>query len=196
MKLVERFLMRTWVLWFEKKKRVTLMSLLHVFFVLIWRNLRKLIKIAFSSPSPSEKGTVLIHLIRHCSHPYFNRVWHGRHILDADSPLLSVAARKRIRLNGGFWPEDLNNPESVRNHLRVSSFYVSLWKFARFFSFMQSLIHHESSSSVVLSSSWQESLIFLLNRFKFPKDTTRMTSLLDMISHLFCIKKRGPRCLE
>ena len=57
------------------------------------------------------------------THPYFNRVWHGRHILDADSPLLSVAARKRIRLNKGFWPEDLNNPESVRNHLRVSSFY-------------------------------------------------------------------------
>ncbi|GFH48388.1 hypothetical protein CTEN210_04864 [Chaetoceros tenuissimus] len=58
------------------------------------------------------------------THPYFNRVWHGRHILDADSPLLSVAARKRIRLNGGFWPEDLNNPESVRNHLRFSSVII------------------------------------------------------------------------
>ena len=103
------------------------MSLLHVFFVLIWKNLRKFIDISFSIPSLSETGTtVLIYLIRHCSHPYFNRVWHGRHILDAESPLLSVAARKRIRLNGGFWPEDLNNPESVRNHLRVSFFYVSL----------------------------------------------------------------------
>lgn len=55
------------------------------------------------------------------SHPYFNRVWHARHILDQDSPLVSVEARNRIRNNGGFWPEDLNNPESVRHHLRFSS---------------------------------------------------------------------------
>jgi len=60
------------------------------------------------------------------THPYFNRVWHGRHILDHNSPLVSVEARNRIRMNRGFWPEDLNNPDSVREHLRFSSVIITM----------------------------------------------------------------------
>jgi hypothetical protein len=60
------------------------------------------------------------------THPYFNRVWHGRHILDHNSPLVSVEARNRIRMNGGYWPEDLNNAHSVRAHLRFSSVIITM----------------------------------------------------------------------
>lgn len=59
-------------------------------------------------------------------HPYFNRVWHGRHKLNEKSPLVSVEGRERIRSNGGYWPEDWNNPTSVREHLRFSSLIITM----------------------------------------------------------------------
>lgn len=60
------------------------------------------------------------------SHPFFNRVWHGRHILNEDSPLVSIDARKMIRSNKGYWPEELNNPTAVREHLRFSSLIITM----------------------------------------------------------------------
>lgn len=60
------------------------------------------------------------------SHPYFNRVWHGRHVLNAHSPLVSVYARREIELNDGHWPEELNNPKSVREHVRFSSLIITM----------------------------------------------------------------------
>jgi len=60
------------------------------------------------------------------SHPYFNRVWHGRHVLNQNSPLVSVEARNRIRMNGGCWPPELNDPESIRRHLRFSSLIITM----------------------------------------------------------------------
>ncbi len=60
------------------------------------------------------------------SHPFFNRVWHGRHKLDGKSPLVSVQARGMINNNEGYWPEELNNPESVREHLRFSSVIITM----------------------------------------------------------------------
>lgn len=60
------------------------------------------------------------------SHPYFNRVWHARHVLDHNSPLVSVAARSRIRMNGGYWPEDLNSPQGVRENLKFSSVIITM----------------------------------------------------------------------
>lgn len=59
-------------------------------------------------------------------HPFFSRVWHGCHRLNAQSPLLSPAARERIRRNGGYWPVDWCNPESVRDNLMFSDFIVTL----------------------------------------------------------------------
>lgn len=50
-------------------------------------------------------------------HPYFRRVWFGRHILDENSPLLSELARTKIKQNGGYWPTDLNNHFSIRDNL-------------------------------------------------------------------------------
>jgi len=59
-------------------------------------------------------------------HPFFNRVWHGRHTLDAHSPLLSRLAKIMIHQNGNTWPEEWNNPKSVRNALRFSDMIVTL----------------------------------------------------------------------
>jgi hypothetical protein len=59
-------------------------------------------------------------------HPFFKRTWTARHPLNADSPLLSDEARKRIRENRGFWPEELNSHEAVRNNVHFDHIIVSL----------------------------------------------------------------------
>mmetsp|Transcript_34396 Transcript_34396/g.69450 ORF Transcript_34396/g.69450 Transcript_34396/m.69450 type:complete len:539 (-) Transcript_34396:3704-5320(-) len=59
-------------------------------------------------------------------HPFFSRVWHGRHILDANSPLLNKFARSMIKRNGGYWPADWNNPNDIRNALRFTDLIVTL----------------------------------------------------------------------
>eukprot|EP00554_Chaetoceros_debilis_P004513 CAMPEP_0194080590 /NCGR_PEP_ID=MMETSP0149-20130528/6571_1 /TAXON_ID=122233 /ORGANISM="Chaetoceros debilis, Strain MM31A-1" /LENGTH=676 /DNA_ID=CAMNT_0038762341 /DNA_START=116 /DNA_END=2146 /DNA_ORIENTATION=+ len=64
--------------------------------------------------------------LEEASHPFFNRVWHGRHVLNQDSPLVSVVARRKIEKNGGFWPEEYNNPAKVREHLRFSSVIITM----------------------------------------------------------------------
>ena len=50
-------------------------------------------------------------------HPFFRRVWFGRHVLDENSPLLSESAKEKIKLNGGYWPPEWNNHLSIREHL-------------------------------------------------------------------------------
>lgn len=59
-------------------------------------------------------------------HPYFRRVWFGRHRLDENSPLLSSAARKRIKLNGGYWPADMNNHKSIKRSLQFRHILVCI----------------------------------------------------------------------
>jgi hypothetical protein len=54
------------------------------------------------------------------THPFFKRVWYIRHRLNANSPLLSKKARRMVAANNGFWPEELNNHESVREHVKFS----------------------------------------------------------------------------
>jgi hypothetical protein len=51
-------------------------------------------------------------------HPFFKRVWVIRHELNEKSPLLKRAIRQRIRLNGGCWPQDLDNPKNIRKALQ------------------------------------------------------------------------------
>lgn len=68
-----------------------------------------------------------------CEHPFFSRVWHGAHILDASSPLLCDAAKQKIQENGGSWPESwLDKPDNIRRKLDfqslVRSFYPVLCK--------------------------------------------------------------------
>lgn len=50
-------------------------------------------------------------------HPYFRRVWFGRHRLDENSPLLTPSARNRVKLAGGYWPADMNNYQSIKSNL-------------------------------------------------------------------------------
>jgi hypothetical protein len=57
-------------------------------------------------------------------HPYFRRVWFGRHILDENSPLLSELARTKIKQNGGYWPAELNNHYSIRDNLHFRHILV------------------------------------------------------------------------
>ena len=55
-------------------------------------------------------------------HPFFSRVWHGLHVLDATSPLLTHSARKKIRENGDAWPTDwFDDPEKIRKKLNFHS---------------------------------------------------------------------------
>lgn len=59
-------------------------------------------------------------------HPFFKRVWLGRHVLDETSPILLPKVRRQIRRNQGHWPESLNSHEEVRNSLRFNQILVSL----------------------------------------------------------------------
>lgn len=55
-------------------------------------------------------------------HPFFSRVWHGVHVLDETSQLLSYDARKKIQDNGGVWPKQwLRNPQKIRKKLDFHS---------------------------------------------------------------------------
>jgi hypothetical protein len=59
-------------------------------------------------------------------HPFFKRVWTARHTLDLESPILAEEAKQMIRLNRGFWPNELNDPESVRASINLDQVLVSL----------------------------------------------------------------------
>ena len=51
-------------------------------------------------------------------HPFFGRVWHGVHVLDGTSPLLTNVARQMINANGGSWPENwFASPIKIRKKL-------------------------------------------------------------------------------
>ena len=60
------------------------------------------------------------------SHPFFKRVWNIRHVLNDRSPLLTTVARRMIVQNGGNWPAELNNHESIREHVHFEELVVSL----------------------------------------------------------------------
>jgi predicted fused transcriptional regulator/phosphomethylpyrimidine kinase len=59
------------------------------------------------------------------SHPFFKRIWNIRHVLDEHSPLLSSVARRALQNNGGYWPEELNNHQSIRQHVHFQELVVS-----------------------------------------------------------------------
>jgi hypothetical protein len=51
-------------------------------------------------------------------HPFFSRVWHGVHILDASSPLLTDKARQTIQANNGSWPSSwFEHPTIIQEKL-------------------------------------------------------------------------------
>jgi hypothetical protein len=58
-------------------------------------------------------------------HPYFKRVWNVRHVLNEYSPLLTPQVRRTLIENDGYWPEHLNNHESIRANIRFNDCIVS-----------------------------------------------------------------------
>lgn len=58
--------------------------------------------------------------------PFFKRVWMIRHRLNEKSTLLSNHVRKRILINNGNWPNELNNYSSIQNNLNFHEIMVSL----------------------------------------------------------------------
>ncbi|KAG7353710.1 inward rectifier potassium channel [Nitzschia inconspicua] len=59
-------------------------------------------------------------------HPFFKRVWLGRHVLDETSPIVEPKVRRQIRQNNGYWPERLNDYRAVRDSLQFSQILVSV----------------------------------------------------------------------
>lgn len=50
-------------------------------------------------------------------HPFFQRGWLGRHVLNASSPLLTASARTQLSGKENKWPADWNNPRKIRDVL-------------------------------------------------------------------------------
>jgi hypothetical protein len=59
-------------------------------------------------------------------HPFLSRVWHGVHILDSSSPLLTDMARQRIEVNGGSWPSNWFDPDIIRSKLDFHDLIVTV----------------------------------------------------------------------
>lgn len=59
-------------------------------------------------------------------HPFFRRVWFGRHRLDENSPLLTQAAKECVKANGGYWPAEMNNYRAIKKSLHFRHIMVCL----------------------------------------------------------------------
>mmetsp|Transcript_5981 Transcript_5981/g.8706 ORF Transcript_5981/g.8706 Transcript_5981/m.8706 type:complete len:489 (-) Transcript_5981:2049-3515(-) len=59
-------------------------------------------------------------------HPYFRRVWHVRHKLNEESPLLSSKAKDDIKRYGGRWSHKWNTAEFLQENLMFSDLVVTL----------------------------------------------------------------------
>ncbi|KAL9189546.1 hypothetical protein ACHAXT_009221 [Thalassiosira profunda] len=58
-------------------------------------------------------------------HPLFKRIWRFKHVIDAESPLLTPEAQKAILDNNGTWPWHWNHHEAVRRAIRFNQMVVS-----------------------------------------------------------------------
>jgi hypothetical protein len=60
-------------------------------------------------------------------HPFFSRVWHGVHILDSTSPLLTDEARQTIQANHGSWPSAwFEHPTIIQEKLDFEDLIVTV----------------------------------------------------------------------
>lgn len=59
------------------------------------------------------------------NHPFFNRVWTIRHVLDADSPLLTERARRMVRECRGLWSAEACQAEYIRKNVNFQQLIVS-----------------------------------------------------------------------
>lgn len=59
--------------------------------------------------------------------PFFSQVWHGTHVLDGSSPLLTQAARNAIRDNGGSWPNKwFHRVDKIQRKLNFQNLIVTV----------------------------------------------------------------------
>jgi hypothetical protein len=79
---------------------------------------------ALHNPNSKQPRVISKVLLDANEHPFFKRVWFGRHHLDENSPLLSKVARNKIKQNGGYWPAEWNNSESIRSNLHFRHILV------------------------------------------------------------------------
>jgi len=59
-------------------------------------------------------------------HPFLSRSWHGIHILDGSSPLLTDRARQKIRDNNNSWPSNWFDPDVIRTKLEFHDLIVTI----------------------------------------------------------------------
>mmetsp|Transcript_6656 Transcript_6656/g.13857 ORF Transcript_6656/g.13857 Transcript_6656/m.13857 type:complete len:173 (+) Transcript_6656:717-1235(+) len=59
-------------------------------------------------------------------HPFFSKVWHGVHVLDSNSTLLTNSARKKIQDNGGSWPSEWFKPKIIHDILDFEDLVVTV----------------------------------------------------------------------
>jgi hypothetical protein len=78
----------------------------------------------FHSSTPKQSRVITKLTLDANEHPFFRRVWFGRHRLDENSPILSDVARDKIKQNGGFWPPEWNSHQSIRDHLHFRHILV------------------------------------------------------------------------
>lgn len=81
------------------------------------------VKFKSRNGNATEHQYVRVNLVDY-EHPFLSRIWHGVHILDASSPLLTDAARERIRENHGSWPSKWFDPEIIRSKLEFHDLNV------------------------------------------------------------------------
>mmetsp|Transcript_11408 Transcript_11408/g.18551 ORF Transcript_11408/g.18551 Transcript_11408/m.18551 type:complete len:411 (+) Transcript_11408:388-1620(+) len=87
----------------------------------------KVVGIKFKGPNGSVTHSqyVRVNLVDF-EHPFLSRVWHGVHILDSTSPLLTDRARQRIRENNGSWPSNWFDPDVIRSKLEFHDLIVTV----------------------------------------------------------------------
>mmetsp|Transcript_10407 Transcript_10407/g.28765 ORF Transcript_10407/g.28765 Transcript_10407/m.28765 type:complete len:216 (-) Transcript_10407:22-669(-) len=62
---------------------------------------------------------------KHKTTLFFRRIWTVRHVLDANSPLLTTAARDLVNSCGGLWPKDVTTAKYVRHAVNFDQLLVS-----------------------------------------------------------------------
>jgi hypothetical protein len=79
-----------------------------------------------NSPLPSLSHHHSVNLVDF-EHPFFSRVWHGVHILDSTSPLVTDKARERIKANNGSWPSNwFEHPNIIQEKLDFEDLIVTV----------------------------------------------------------------------
>lgn len=109
--------------------------------------------------------------LRMSTHPLFSSKWHARHVMDENSPILRPYVRKLIKENGGYWPNELNSYNGVKDSIiDFKKLFVSL-----------SGTSNLSASSVFAQKEYCKFHMFVGYEFVHPEyKTNKNKELLDI----------------